>query len=193
MQLSPSLRSAAAAPYLTPAPFAVAAAGDHRLSGAAALAVTTSSLVTAAVRTGWERGQVAGRRRRVDRWLAWGVGQPPSDALISERMRQLVSPRERRRVARTLRSVHDQGLRPGVYRATVVNAPAAARNAAALQRLAVRLDALEQPVTVRGVARTVELLADGAGPLYNPRRAEELGPALDRALRELQMIDPTSS
>ncbi len=185
MQLSPSLRSAAAAPYLTPAPFAVAAAGDHRLSAAGALAVTASSLVTAAARTGWERGRVAGRRRHVDRWLAWGVGQPPSDVLIGERMRQLVSPRERRRLARRLQSVHDQGLRPGVYRSTVVNTRAVAINAAALQRLAARFDALEQPVAVRGVARTVELLTDGAGPLYNPGRARELGPALERALREL--------
>ena len=100
-------------------------------------------------------------------------------------MTQLVSPPVRRSVARALRSVRDQGLRPAVYRASVVNVRAAAANWAGLERLAVRLEVLEQPVAVRGVARILELLADGTGPLYNPGRAQELGPALERALGAL--------
>ncbi len=182
MQLSSQLRTA---PYLAPAPFAAAAAVANRLSDAAAGAVVASALATALARDVWERGRAAGRRRRVDHWLAWGVGEPPPDALIGERMHQLVSPRERRRVARSLRAIRAQGLRPGVYRASVVNPRAAAANGPALERLAARLEALEQSVGARGVARTLELLADGAGPLYNPGRAPELGPALARALSEL--------
>ena len=182
MQLSPHLRTA---PYLAPAPFAAAAAAANRLSEAAAGSVVASAVATACARGAWECGRAAGRRRRVDRWLAWGEGQPPPDALIGARMHELTSPRERRRLAGSLRAIRDLGLRPGVYRASVVNPRAAAANGPALERLAARLEALEQSVAARGVARTVALLGDGRGPLYDPRRAEDLGPALERALRAL--------
>jgi hypothetical protein len=76
-------------------------------------------------------------------------------------------------------------MRPAVYRSSVVNTRAAAANRARLERLAARLDALERPVAARGVARTVELLTDGTGPLYNRGRAAELGAALERALGAL--------
>jgi hypothetical protein len=185
MQLSPPLRSAVAVPYLAPAPFAAAAADLHRLSAAAAVSVAASSLVTGIARWACERLRIARRRERVDRWLAWRIGQPPPDAVICERMRQLVTAPERRRLARSLRAIGDQGMHPGVYRASVVNPRAASANRAAIERLAARLEATERPVSARGVARTVELLGDGAGPLYNPSCAGDLGPALARALSKL--------
>jgi hypothetical protein len=101
-------------------------------------------------------------------------------------MAQLVSAPERHAAARSLRAVCDQGRRPPAITAVVVNTHAAARNRSALERLAARLDAVDQPVTARGVARTVQLLSDGTGPVYNPGRADELGPALERALHELE-------
>ena len=185
MQLSAPLRSAVAVPYLAPAPFAVAAADLHRLSAAAAASVAASSLVTGIARSACQRLRIAQRRQRVDRWLAWSIGQPPPDALICERMRQLVTAPERRRLARALRAIADQGVHPGVYRASVVNTRAASANRAAIERLASRLDAIERPVSARGVACTAELLADGAGPLDNPSCACDLGPALARALSKL--------
>lgn len=186
MQLSPPIRSAAAAPYLAPAPFAVAAAAANRLSDAAAASVVASAAAAAVVRLAWERS-VRGRRRwQVDEWLARGVGQPPSDAVIRERMAQLVSAPERHAAARSLRAVRDLGQRPRTLTAVVVNARAAERNRAALERLAARLDAVDQPVAARGVARTFQLLSDGTGPVYNPGRAGELGPALEHALHELE-------
>jgi hypothetical protein len=186
MQVSPALRSAAAAPYLAPAPFALAAAIANRLSAAAAASVVASAAAAAVARLAWER-VVSGRRRwQVDEWLARGVGQPPPDALIRERMVQLVSEPERHSAARSLRAVCDHGRRPPALTAVVVNARAAARNRAALERLAARLDAVERPVAARGVARTVQLLSDGTGPVYNPGRADELGPALEHALHELE-------
>jgi hypothetical protein len=185
MQLLPPLRSAVAVPYLAPAPCALAAADVHRLSAAAAASVAASALVTGIARSACERLRIARRRQRVDRWLAWSIGEPPPDALICERMRQLVTPPERRRLARTLRAIGDQGVHPGIYRSSVVNPRAAAANRAAIERLASRLEAIERPVSARGVACAAELLADGAGPLYNPRCACDLGPALARALSRL--------
>jgi hypothetical protein len=185
MQLTPALRSATAAPYLAPAPFAVAAAAANRLSEAAAASVVASAAVAAVVRLAWQRAASGRRRWQVDEWLAWRVGQPPPDALICERIAQLVSPTERHAAARSLRAVCDHGRRPPALTAVVVNTRAAVRNRAALERLAARLDAVEQPVAARGVARTVQLLSDGTGPVYNPGRADELGPALEGALHDL--------
>ncbi len=186
MQLSPPLRSAAAAPYLAPAPFALAAAAANRLSDAAAASVVASAAVAAAARLAWERAMCSRRRWQVDQWLAVGTGQPPPDALIRERMAQLVSAPERHSTAQSVRAVCDHGRRPPALTAVVVNSRAAARNRAALERLAARLDAVDQPVAARGVARTVQLLSDGTGPVYNPGRADELGAALERALHELE-------
>lgn len=175
----------AAGPYLVPAPVALAATAFQRLSAAAAAAVVASSLGLGLARALWAHATLVQRRRQLDRWLAWGIGQPPPDALIGERMAQLVSPRRRHSLAGSVRGVRDQGMRPAVYRSSVVNTRAAAANRARLERLAARLDALERPVAARGVARTVELLTDGTGPLYNRGRAAELGAALERALGAL--------
>jgi len=49
---------------------------------------------------------------------------------------------------------------------------------------ATKLDSTE-PVSPRGVALAASPLRDGAGPLYDPQRADELGPTLTDVLREL--------
>lgn len=186
MQRSLSFGSVGAAgPYLAPAPFAVAANAFQRVSAPAAAAVVASSVGLGVARALWAQARRTQRRRQVDRWLAWGIGQPPPDELIRDRMAQLVSPRGRRALAGSLRGVRRQGAHPAVYRSSVVNTRAAAANHAGLERLAARLDALEQPVAARGVARTIELLTDGTGPLYNRARAADLGRALERALGAL--------
>jgi hypothetical protein len=174
-----------AGPYLAPAPLAVAATAFQRLSAPAAAAVVASSLGLGVARALWAHARLAQRRRQVDRWLAWGVGQPPPDELIRERMAQLVSPRRRCSLAGSVRGIRKQAVRPAVYRSSVVNTRAAAANSTGLERLAARLDALDEPVTARGVARTVELLTDGTGPLYDQARAAELGRALEQALSAL--------
>jgi hypothetical protein len=43
------------------------------------------------------------------------------------------------------------------------------------------------PVPVRGVAMVTQLLADGTGPLYRPRRADELAAVIRQAIQALTL------
>ena len=56
----------------------------------------------------------------------------------------------------------------------------------ALLELAVRLEAVERPVSPAGIVLAQRLLRDGAGPFFDPDRADELGPALHAALDALE-------
>ncbi len=51
--------------------------------------------------------------------------------------------------------------------------------------LAERLEDAGRPVSPVGVVMTERLLSDGAGPFYDPARADELGPALAAVLKAL--------
>lgn len=70
-------------------------------------------------------------------------------------------------------------------RAYAVNRPAIRIHLDLFVALSERLESAD-PVGVQGMARAATLLNDGGGPLYDPQRAEELGPALARAVRELE-------
>lgn len=56
-----------------------------------------------------------------------------------------------------------------------------------LVQLAERLECHEQMVSPRGMILAQRVLGDGGGPLFNPGRADELGPALAEALRGLEL------
>jgi len=71
-------------------------------------------------------------------------------------------------------------------RAYAVNRPAIRQHLDLFIALAERLES-PKPVCVQGAARAARLLNDGGGPLYDPRRAGELGPTLAHALRELDV------
>jgi hypothetical protein len=70
-------------------------------------------------------------------------------------------------------------------RAYAVNRPAMRAHHDLLVRFADRLADLKHPVSPRGVILAQRVLGDGAGPLFNPARADELGPALAAALQRL--------
>ncbi len=67
-------------------------------------------------------------------------------------------------------------------RAYAINRPAMRAHCAQLAALAERLADTRRPVTPRGVILAQRILRDGAGPLFDPTRADELGPALSEAL-----------
>ncbi len=71
-------------------------------------------------------------------------------------------------------------------RAYAFNRPAIRQHLDLFIALTERLESPE-PVCVQGAARAARLLNDGGGPLYDPRRAGELGPTLAQALRELDV------
>ncbi len=108
---------------------------------------------------------LARQRREADGWLRTATGGfvPPRYAW---RAAQLLAPRRRRMLARTLRLIerstyeHPLGWRAPVYLHAV------REQRESVLALARALDDLGQPVTPAGMLRVAELIQDGAGPLW---------------------------
>ena len=129
------------------------------------------------------------RRRRssrhalADQWLIWGARPQAASQLLSERAAELTSPKMRRDLARLAPRVIAEQRDPRC-RAYATNRPAIRAQLGLLSAVADRLDSTT-PVSPRGVALATSLLRYGAGPLYDPQRADELGPTLTDVLHEL--------
>jgi hypothetical protein len=128
------------------------------------------------------RLHVALLRPRLDRALVAGADPCASDRLAL-RAGQLIDPRMRARLARSLRRTIERGWqRRGsgvpVSRAAVVEAQPS------LRALADELVDAHAPSS-RGVALTLLLLTDGTGPLYRPWTPGELRDAVEAARHAL--------
>src|SRR5262245_27702795 len=124
------------------------------------------------------------RARELDRALAGGVS-PATSVPMTLRAQALSHPSNRRELAASLRRIAG-GEPPATLGARISVPPARVSEARTdLERLARRLNETD-PVDVRGVALTRELLADGAGPLFSARRQESLSAYLRRALAALE-------
>ena len=132
------------------------------------------------VRARWESSR---RRAVADEWLIWGARPQPASPLLAARAAELTSAKTRCQLAALARRIVAEQRDPRC-RAYVVNRPAIRRHFELFVALAERLES-QKPVAVQGMARAARLLNDGGGPLYDPGRAEELGPTLTRAVREL--------
>lgn len=139
------------------------------------------------------RARVYMTRGKLDREIAGGR-LCESSAALALRARQLVSPRERRHLARDLRGavayVDRVDSRPTIS-AVVIDRAAVRSARQAIVRLAERLEGWA-PVSPRGVARVSVLLTDGLSPLFNPNSAQSAIEAMweiDDAL-EVSAFDP---
>jgi hypothetical protein len=122
------------------------------------------------------RVRVRLRRCRLDRELAQGLGCEDSEAR-SLRARQLATARTRRRLARSARWVAESDparLSPLFSPPQIAPTSAVYSWREAFAGLAERLES-SAPINVCGIARLTELLADGAGPLYNHNTEARLG------------------
>jgi hypothetical protein len=119
------------------------------------------------------------RHRGLDSQIAGGV-DPSSSAKLTLRAWQLVQPASRRRVARALRrtviQAHDHRVH-GYSSIVPISRKAVVQCSQGLLGVA---DAIEQfdRVNACGMARALELITDGTGPLYNPATAYLLGTAV---------------
>src|SRR3989442_15903941 len=126
------------------------------------------------------------RRRAVaDEWLVWGARPRPASPLLAARAAELTSAKMRRQLAALARRIIAEQSDPRC-RAYAVNRPAIRQHLDLFIALAERLESPE-PVGVQGAARAAKLLNDGGGPLYDPLRADELGPTLAHAVRDLDV------
>jgi hypothetical protein len=112
---------------------------------------------------------------------------PVASAELALRAGQLMSPRRRARYALSLRRAVESAQRPRLPTrgaAVPVDRAAVLEARPALLALADDLMEVAHP-RARGVALVIELLRDGAGPLYRPWTPEQLHSAAERARRAL--------
>src|SRR2546426_9701489 len=131
------------------------------------------------------RQDSSGRRAAADEWLIWGARPQPASPLLAARAAELTSAKTRRQLAALARRIIAEQSDPRC-RAYAVNRPAIRQHLDLFIALAERLES-PKPVCAQGAARAARLLNHGGGPLYDPRRAGELGPTLAHAVRELDV------
>ncbi len=127
------------------------------------------------------------RARRLDRALA--AGAPPDSCTdLSLRAHGLIGSRARLGLALSIRRlIEDAGhpLRPRSFSVPICRRKVW-RSRATLAAVAERLIS-DEPLDARGVAQVRVLLSDGAGPVYDHPAADDLEPALERALGALEV------
>jgi hypothetical protein len=155
--------------------------------------MTTDLLSRSASHDNRRRAALLARLRAwsLDHQLA--AGCPPGfSRALSVRARQIVSPAERRRLARDWEHVLDLAARPPVPR-TPRGPLCRDRIAAAEPEVREMVCVLTGPLPIaaRGAAMAMLLLADGAGPLHNHRSALDVAAAVREATRQMDpLTDP---
>ncbi len=141
-----------------------------------ALAVAPITILVFGVFLAVRRASERGKRRAVaDEWIA--LGHDGLAARYGWRLEELRSPRERKLLAGSLRSVvREVGARP-TYVRSLINRRALFPHRGLLVALANRLADLERPVSASGVVAVQRLLTLPHSPLY--ARPEPDGPSRD--------------
>jgi hypothetical protein len=138
-----------------------------------------------------QREQVLARLRAstLDRELARGVA-PESAVGLAVRADQLVRPKTRRWLARSLQRILAEARRPTPRPMPMLASPTRERILEAADAMAALIDKLLRPgpVSTRGVAQVCLLLSDGCGPLYAPLSGQQLRDRLIRLSRELEPL-----
>jgi hypothetical protein len=179
------------APWLQAAGAALALGATAGLAGRD-LVVAPISLVLfgawRAARSGVERHRV---RSTADAWIA--RGHDDAAGWYGWRIDELTAPRERRLLARSLRDVAVEAAsrRPATFTAPV-NRMVVRPQIAALRELADRLEALQRPVSARGVLEVHALLTSPGSPLYarpllSGSAVRDCARAIDIALDDLEV------
>lgn len=127
------------------------------------------------------------RGHSLDRALAGGAA-PDSSAGLSVRAHDLIGSRARVSLALGIqRLLAESGdpLRPLTFSVPVCRRKIR-RSRPTLERLAERLVG-DEPLDARGLAQVRLLLSDGSGPIYLHPAADDLEPALQRAMAALEV------
>ena len=128
---------------------------------------------------------LSGRRRAADDWLRNAAGGRPVLPRYAWRERQLRAACERLRLARTLRLVVRRAAE-GPSGGFGVRPTAVSENREGLQLLASTLERVDHPVTPAGMLRVIDLITDGAGPLWNAPKGAALEEAISSTLAVLR-------
>jgi hypothetical protein len=134
------------------------------------------------IRALMQRGR---QRDAADEWLLWGAVAHPSSPLLSRRAAELVSPRKRSMLARSLRRVERDGSKETVAAPIPLNRRAIRRNVFLVRALHERLDDHSRPIDPRGVVLVERLITVPRSPLYSRDPDDVLAEALGEALAAL--------
>jgi hypothetical protein len=157
---------------------------DRRLAAAAlALALTGAVELVRSLR------RVALQRRVADDWLRTATGDfvPPAYAW---RARQLTSARERRTLARTLRLIEREAFDGPRRRVYGLRLTAVREHRDCVHVLAETLDSVDEPVTPAGMLRVLDLITNGASPLWAGMKGPTLGNTIATTLAVLRPDRP---
>ncbi len=116
---------------------------------------------------------LARRRRVADSWLRSATGGFVPRA-YAWRAAQLCAPRERRMLARTLLLIEVSAHELPIGRRVPLYLPAVLEHGESIHALVRALENLDEPVTPAGMLRVIDLVQNGAGPLWGATG----GPAL---------------
>jgi hypothetical protein len=182
-------------PALAIAPYAVLLAtaavfgASHVITQRWAAALAAASVLAAggaAVRAWLQRVQLC---ERADRFIATDTGAPPAAAVLAARRAELLSTRERRTLATSLRRLVGDALAPPKMSARIPTDRGAVRaEAAQIERLAARLADVDTPVAPRSVANVHLLITDPGSPIFRSGRpgGDDLHRCLMQILFELE-------
>lgn len=174
-------------PLLTGLPYVGLSVAVLGVGWAAALSMRWISVLSVSlalagiVLTGRDALVLARRRRTADRWLRLARRCSPTSS-YAWRATELCSAKERRRLAKSLRSILTMAAAPQGYPRSVVLNRGVLQHAEAVEKLAQRLECLELPVSPAGILLLHDLLTDGGSPLHDPQRTDELSDAIDQVM-----------
>jgi hypothetical protein len=135
----------------------------------------------------WVHGLARLKARSLDRRLAAGE-IPASDRLLAAHADRILTPQSRRRLATDWELLLGTARRPIPSRSPrVLVRPRSVLAAEHHVRELIAMIREPGRVNPQGLALAALLLSDGAGPLYNPRRAADLVPALRTAAEALAL------
>ncbi len=156
--------------YLVPMAGAVAALALGVETRTVLAAVSISAVVCALARAAIEHMRIDAARRRADAWLGWRIGTPPGDELLRARIAELLDPRLRSTLARSMRlTAADAASRGRMQTPAQHNRRALRAHTGALHALSERLADRSRPVSPRGMAIVHRLVTHGGSPLYAAR------------------------
>lgn len=149
------------------------------------LAVVSAFLIAGLALAGSVWRDVARRRRTADRWLLWGAEARPDAELLAWRAAELISPRSRKVLARSLRRLRREAEGRLVPGALPLNRLEIRSQIGLLRALESRLAALERPVSPRGVLLVEQFLTEPGSPLYARERSHQLAQVVSEACAAL--------
>jgi hypothetical protein len=176
---------ASAVPYLAAIPLGLVllatGAVGWRLSTLVILAGAAGALVRGAVRF----VDLSRERARADDWIRVHSETRPSPAFVEARIDELVAPRTRRMLSKSLRGAAKAAAGPPSLGASPLNYAALRPVAPLIEDLADRLAQTDRPASPRGVLLSLDLLRQPSGPMYRRDQTRRLARSIRYTLNVL--------